>query len=293
MKKYIITFLITSTIFLSAFFISDYINVSRVEQLQNVQEKISLNILATETRFALLSESSCENVFQGSQLETGITRDLNDLVTRIKFLENELGGDNEDVQLLKQRYTLLQIKDFLLVKELSEKCNYTIATVLYFYTDDCFECRKQSIVLDQIRSENNALRVYWMDSSVKESTLETLERLSGVEIYPTIVLGDTTYVDFQSYEDLKLELEEWADNNNALLQEFDSEYLLEQGIEFIKKELGYADVVSSKYENDIFTYEYRIDMEGGDGFSIEVIELEYQESEQLFNIINEIPDEIL
>jgi len=215
MKKYIITFLITSTIFLSAFFISDRVNVSRIEQLNSVQEKISLNILETETRFALLKEASCENVFEGSQLEIGITKDLNQLVNRIKFLESELGGDNEDVQLLKQRYTLLQIKDYLLVNELNSKCDYTIATLLYFHTSDCFDCRKQSIVLDQLRSEYDQVRVYWLDASINESTIETLERLYEINTYPTLVLDEQIYSGFISYDELLQNISRWAEENDV------------------------------------------------------------------------------
>ncbi len=267
MKKYIITFFITSAIFLSAFFISDRVNVSRLDQLNNVQEKISLNILATETRFALLKEASCENVFEGSALEIGITKDLNQLVTRIKFLENELGSSNEDVKILKQRYTLLQIKDYLLVQELSKKCDYTIATVIYFHTSDCFDCRKQSIVLDRIRQEYNNVRVYWMDASINEPAMETLERLYAIEIYPTLILGSDIYSGFISYEDFSQQLNIWAQKNSAILTTLtDTELTLvnnaigviqesDKYINVSKENISFIRVTDNRYEFLVVTKE--------------------------------------
>lgn len=297
MKKYIITFLITSAIFLSAFFISDLVNNSRLEQLSTVQETISLNILATETRFALLKESSCENIFEGSSLEIGITNDLNQLVTRIKFLENELGSDNTDVIILKRKYTLLQMKDFLLVRELEKKCNYKIPTVLYFYTTDCADCRKQSIVLDQIRADNSYVRVYWMDSSVEEGTLDTLERLSGVTEYPTLVLGENTYVGFQTYEDFSAELQKWATENSALLNEIDTEAIIEEGIEYIKQEFKFSgEMESQTYTDGKYRYTYvdtMVEDEQENEFLFETV-LEYNFTKKEFILVsrNQINQEV-
>ncbi|MFT7327877.1 MAG: thiol-disulfide isomerase/thioredoxin [Crocinitomicaceae bacterium] len=286
MKKYIITFLITSTIFLSAFFISDRVNVSRIEQLDNVQEKISLNILTTETRFALLEESSCENIFEGSQLEVGITKDLNQLVTRIKFLESELGGNNQDVQILKQRYTLLQIKDFLLVRKLSQKCEYTIPTVLYFYTSDCFDCRRQSIILDQIRSEYNQVRVYWMDSSLDEPTTNTLERLYNIETYPTMVLGDENYSGFISYDNFSRKLLLWSKDNNINLLSEEDLIRIGRGRQYILSLDRYSQLQSKnisfgKEINNI--YEYFVTTMNGE--EPELVQLEYTDGEFLVKIV--------
>lgn len=271
MKKYIITFLITAAIFLSAFFVSDKISVSRIEQLNNTQEKISLNILATETRFALLQQSSCETIFSGSGQEIGITQDLNELVNRIKFLESELGSENEDVKILKQRYTLLQIKDYLLVRELSKKCDDTIATVVYFHDHDCSDCRKQSIVLDQIRQDYDYVRVYWMDASLGEVTLGTLERLYGISEYPSIILGEEVSSGFVPYKEFSQKLVDWADDRNIALASLsrDQQELVQKGREFLLKQDSYFELdplqVSFKQiveSEDFLIYEYSFSLNG-------------------------------
>jgi hypothetical protein len=217
--KYVVVFLITVSIFFSVFYISDKISSSRLEKLSDLQEKMSLSILSTETRFALLKESSCSDIFLGSELEIGVTKELNNLVSRIKFLESELGSDNSDVLYLKERYSLLQIKDYLLVKELSNKCGYNITTVLYFNGEDCAECKNQSIVLDAIREENDNVRVYWFDGEINVATVDILETLFNINSYPALVIGDETYETFLPYNELKEVIKKWSDDNNALVSE--------------------------------------------------------------------------
>lgn len=215
--KYIIVFIITSTIFFTVFYISDKINKSRLENLTDLQENLTLSILSTETRFALLENASCQEIFLGGELEIGVTEELNNLVSRIKFLENELGSDNEDVLYLKERYALLQIKDYLLVKELSNRCSYNITTVLYFSGEDCGACKNQSIVLDAIREENENVRVYWFDGAINVSTVEILETLFDISEYPAIVVGNETFTEFLPFDDLKSIIDQWSNDNNALV----------------------------------------------------------------------------
>ena len=215
--KYVIVFIITSTIFFSVFYISDKVNTSRLENLADLQENLSLSILSTETRFALLENASCQEIFLGGELEIGVTQELNNLVSRIKFLESELGSDDEDVLYLKERYALLQIKDYLLVKELSNRCEYNITTVLYFSGEDCGACKNQSIVLDAIREENANVRVYWFDGSIDVSTVDILETLFDISEYPAMVVGNQTFKEFLPFEELKNIIDQWSDDNNALV----------------------------------------------------------------------------
>ena len=61
-KKYLIVFLITGGLFLSAIYLSNYFGNQRINQLQSIQDKIAIDILSSETQFSLLSELSCKNV---------------------------------------------------------------------------------------------------------------------------------------------------------------------------------------------------------------------------------------
>ncbi len=281
MKKYIIVFLITTSIFISAFYISGEISNRRIKQLDTVQEKLSLNILATETRFSLLQQASCENVLEGSNLEIGITQELNSLAQRIKFLENGLDFQNQSLALLRDRYALLQIKDYLLVKELAEKCDYTIATLLYFYDTDCPDCERQSIILDQIRQDYNHVRVYWLDASLVSPAIDTTKRLFNIESYPALVVGEDSYDGFIDYESLSKIIEVWTTENNALIETARPE-IVQEGIDFIldgNEELTKELITFVSLVNGVYTYkisetvdgveqEQEVLLEYNDGFSL-------------------------
>ena len=61
-KKYIIVFFITLTLFGSAIWLSNYFNTKKIDQLRNVEDKISLDLMSSETQFSLLQELSCKDI---------------------------------------------------------------------------------------------------------------------------------------------------------------------------------------------------------------------------------------
>ena len=65
-KKYLIVFLITACLFLTASYVSNYFGDKKIDQLKLMQDKISIDILSSETQFSLLSELSCKNISDSS-----------------------------------------------------------------------------------------------------------------------------------------------------------------------------------------------------------------------------------
>ena len=61
-KKYLITFLITATIFGTAIAVSTMLNNKKVENVRDIENKVALDILSSETQFALLAETSYEPI---------------------------------------------------------------------------------------------------------------------------------------------------------------------------------------------------------------------------------------
>src|SRR3989338_6030267 len=114
-KKYLIVFLITVSLFLTASYLSNYFSNQKIDQLKSIQDKISINILSSETQFSLLSELSCKNV-SGSLLSA----ELDELGRKLEWSQQNLGS-TEEVSYLKKYYSLLQIKDYLLMKKISER----------------------------------------------------------------------------------------------------------------------------------------------------------------------------
>ena len=59
-RKYVFAFLITTVIFATALFVSDFIAQKRLAEIREIQERLSLDILASETQSALLEETSLQ-----------------------------------------------------------------------------------------------------------------------------------------------------------------------------------------------------------------------------------------
>lgn len=196
-------FVITGIIFAFTFWLSNQLANHKVQQLRDIEDQISLNILSTETRYSLLEKTSCDNISIGEGADIGLNGELTDLAHRVKFLESQISSDNENVLSVKKYYTLLQIKDYLLSRTFHDRCHKNIASILYFHQADCTDCVKQSIVLDQVASTYPQIRVYWLDKDIDTPALQTLLSLFKVKTGPTIVIRDKVYEGFQSLADIE------------------------------------------------------------------------------------------
>lgn len=201
-QKYIVVFGITLAIFLTALYFTDLASERRLAEIQAIEDKIAIDILSSETQFNLLSETSCANI------DTPVlSEELNSLTEKLSYTEENLGADNEEVIRLKRYYSLLQIKDYLLTKKISEKCGRKTLAVLYFYSNlgDCTECDRMGYVLTYLRNEYPELRVYAFDYNLELSALKTLRSIVGVENkLPAVVVNNDIYYGFRSIEEFDL-----------------------------------------------------------------------------------------
>lgn len=205
-KKYLFVFIITSGLFLTAIYFNNYFGDKKISQIKSIQDKISIDILSSETQFSLLSELSCKNV-SGSIL----SGELDELGRKLEWGQQNLGAV-DTLSFLKKYYSLLQIKDYLLMKRISKSCGVKSAFILYFYTtkDVCGECEKQSIVLSGLRDKYPELRVYSFDYSIDLSAVKAMLQIYKIKDteLPALVLGDDVLTGFHSIEDLELRLKE-------------------------------------------------------------------------------------
>ncbi|MES2223613.1 MAG: hypothetical protein V4469_01615 [Patescibacteria group bacterium] len=185
-KKYVITFFITATIFGTAIYASNFFNNKRIDEIKSIQESISTNIMSSETQVSLLSDLDCQDV--GSSM---LSTELNSLASRIEYSEKNINNADEEVQQLKKAYSLLEIKDYLLMKRLSTRCNKQFVFALYFYADSakCPDCDKASTILTYLREKYPELRVYSFDYNLDLSALKTLITISKIkDNLPAIVI---------------------------------------------------------------------------------------------------------
>ncbi len=210
--RYILVFLITLTLFLSSAWLSSFMNNRKISDIKNIQDKISIDIMSSETQFQLLQEFTCKDVSASS-----LSGELNNLAEKIAYSEQNMSKKDE-VKDLKKYYSLLQIKDYLLMNKIKEKCNVPVVPIFYFYTtsENCSNCVKEAAVLNKLRTEYPELRVYSFDYNLDLSALKTIINTFKVEDtkLPALYMNDKLHTGFLDESDIKKalpELEKYAE----------------------------------------------------------------------------------
>lgn len=188
-QKYLLAFVITAAIFGTAFYIAARIDNQRIAEIRATENAISIDILSSETQFELLGNVDCKTLAQNPVLSD----ELNTLASQLQVAEQNLGATNPEVVQLKQQYSLLEIKDYVLLQNITHKCGGKPVYILYFYSNsgDCPQCSQMGDVLTYLRTQYPGLRVYAFDYHLDLSalsTLKTLNKLSGT--LPAIIINN-------------------------------------------------------------------------------------------------------
>jgi hypothetical protein len=178
-QKYVIAFLITAAIFATAFYATSRLDQVRIADIRMTESQVSLDILSNETQYDLLSELSCSEISQNP----GLSDELNTLASQLSYAEQNLGTTNPEVVSLKEQYSLLEIKDYILMQKISVKCGVHPVFILYFYsnTGNCPDCAAAGDVLTYLRTTYPSLRVYAFDYNLDTPALRTLISLRSVK----------------------------------------------------------------------------------------------------------------
>lgn len=208
-RKYIIVLFITVMLFLTATYVSSFLGGKKIQELQKIQDDIAIDILSSETQFSLLSELSCKNVSSST-----LSQELSEFGSKLEWGESNLGSA-EELAYLKKYYSLLEIKDYLLLKRIAERCGENYAFILYFYTtaENCSECERQGIVLSRLRALYPDLRVYSFDYSTDLSAVQAMLDIYKIEDtkLPALIVDDEALTGFRSIEELGILIEETFD----------------------------------------------------------------------------------
>jgi len=179
-----------------------YLNRARITELSAIKDRLSIDILSIDTQFSLLEEAPCDS----AATSTALTSELGDLGNRLSYAEDQLGNDNSQVIRLKEQYSLLEIRDYLITKQLAAACGIKPVTVLYFYSNagDCSDCDKAGYALSYLRDTYPALRVYSFDYNLDLGALKTLTTVLKVRnSLPAFIINGTHSYGFTSLSDLE------------------------------------------------------------------------------------------
>ena len=113
----------------------------------------------------------------------------------------------DTVLYLKKYYSLLEIKDYLLNKNISARCKTKSAFILYFYTtaENCSECEKQGLVLSALRDKYPELRVYSFDYGIDLSAVKAMLQIFKIQDtkLPALVIDEEVLTGFHGIDELE------------------------------------------------------------------------------------------
>jgi len=209
LRNILIALGITVVIVGTVFYAVQYLNQQRVADLSAIEDQISIDTLSLDTQFSLLEAAPCGSVASS----TDLTGELNDLDNRLAYAESQLGSTNQQVVQLKEQYSLLEIRDYLVTEQLAAACGTKPVTVLYFYSNagDCSDCDKAGYALSYLRQTYPALKVYSFDYNLDLGALKTLlsvEKIKGA--LPAFVINGKNYYGFTDLTSLEAEFPKGA-----------------------------------------------------------------------------------
>lgn len=202
-RNALIALIITLAIIGTVLYAVNFLNQQRVAELRSIEDQLATDTLSIETQFALLEEAPCEDIAAG----TTLSQEVGGVGDRLAYAEEHVGKTDPEVLRLKERYTLLQIRDYLLTKRLSETCGVKPVVALYFYSNvpgECKDCDRAGYALSYLRQTYPSLRVYSFDYHLDLAALRTLISVLKVnEEFPAFVIqGKRTY-GFTTLEELE------------------------------------------------------------------------------------------
>lgn len=200
--NYLIAFAITALIFATALYASNYFNNRRIADIRATQDDISTDILSLQTQFDLLQEHSCADIAENTILPSA----LQTLANQLSYMEEQGSSNQDEIVRLKRLYSLLEIKDYLLMKQLATRCGLKPVFILYFYSNqgDCDDCEKQGYALTALARNYPQLRIYSFDYNLDVTALKTLISIDKVENkMPALVINGNVYYGYQSVADIE------------------------------------------------------------------------------------------
>lgn len=221
-SRYLSAFAITIVIFLLGFIVSSLVNEARLQKVYDLENDIRVQSLGNELVYKLISTDLCDNINLSSY-----TLELTKLGKKLTYMESVYGYDSPQVKNLKEYYSLLLVRHWIINQQASEECNISKSNVLFFYTNvgDCEDCNSQGMVLTNIHAKYPIFDTYSFEFTEETPTIMFLREKYDLNLYrlPTLVINDKVFYGFQSkdflVEYLQLETEEMKEKIEEMEKE--------------------------------------------------------------------------
>ncbi len=206
--KYLIAAIITLLIFalgLTLGFIIDEKRYSLIEEANMEQEA---KYLSLQVQYLYLNSfrsynNSCP-ILSATLKET--VQDLSDTLSEVIAYEEEEKVTDKRKEVVMRRYTLDNLRYWLLAQEGKKECHLDLVTILYFYSSNCPSCPNQGTILTFFKKQFGEKVLIFpinLDFRSKEPMIEIAMAQFNITKYPTIVIDDKKYEGVIKKEELE------------------------------------------------------------------------------------------
>jgi len=200
-NKYAAAFAISTLIFIIGLLIGGHFNNEKLSKIETLENEMKLDLMSMDLQDILLVENPCFST------STVLQKKLEDVVSKLGYMEEQLGKKDSNVLELKKYYSLLEIKHYLLMKNTKEKCNSTYNLILFFYSNDdnALESEKQGYVLDNLREKYGLerMKTYSFDTNLNLDMITTLKSFYNVTTAPTVIINGEKLEGFRDKEEIE------------------------------------------------------------------------------------------
>lgn len=191
-ERYIAAGVVTAFIFLMGMFLGLVVDIQKVNYAERIMQKQDVEFESLQLQYLYLQYLPNRDVCPviGRILENNL-KTLQPILEKLIEYEESNKKEGEEYELLKRKYTLANIRYFILAEKSRKECDADIVTVLYFYDKSCDVCPTQGFILSHIKSIlQERFLVFPFDASYeKEPMISVLVTQYNVTVFPTLVIN--------------------------------------------------------------------------------------------------------
>lgn len=193
MRIYVIAFIFSAVLFVAGVLLGLQLASQVTSDFSRQADTLSQNTQQLEVMLLLASQGAndskaiCPVLLQQAK---GFDSQTTEFGISLDALEKNRGISDSQVQFLKRNYSQMQVRDYLLLKEVANQCNTKVNQIIFFYTNlDCTDCGRQGQVLHKFKVENPTVFIYTLDVDINTPITQTLVQAYGIPSYPAMIVN--------------------------------------------------------------------------------------------------------
>lgn len=195
--KYIASGIITLLIFSLGLTLGFILEDHRYNLIEEINREQEVNYLSLQLQYLYLNTfinyNNCP-ILSTTLKET--IEDLSNSLSEVVAYEEEKEIADEKKTITLRRYTLDNLRYWLLARESKIKCNLNIVPILYFYATECPSCPNQGTILSYFKNvfgEQVLVFPINLDLRAHEPMVEITMSQFKISKYPTLVIDNKKY----------------------------------------------------------------------------------------------------